>query len=152
MSIKKITMLIGLCVLFSACSTEMYSTKLPSDGNYIATNKGVRYLLGRGVPQNNEKAFAYFREGASEGDPLAQNELAFLYAAGKGTTQDYRQAFIWYQKAAQQGLASAQYNLGLLYLYGLGTTRNQALAIHWFQKASGHGFMPATEIIGTLRM
>src|SRR3990167_3894460 len=125
MSIKRLILLMGLSVLFTGCSTGRYAGDM--QGGYQGTsNMGVRYLLGRGVPQDNEKAFYYFKQAANDGDPLAQNELAYLYAAGKGTSRDYAQALIWYQKAADHDLASAQYNLGLMYLYGLGTPSNHA--------------------------
>ncbi len=149
MSIQKILLLLGLSMLFTACSTGRYEgfgmqgSQLPN----TSTGNGVRYLLGRGAPQNDEKAFQYFKQGAEEGDPFAQNEVAYLYAAGKGTTRDQVKAFFWYQKAADQGLASAEYNLGLMYRHGLGTAPNETLAIEWIKKAAARGFEPAKEAL-----
>lgn len=146
MSIKKIMLLLGLCFLFVSCSTGRYSI-----GNLAAFNEtqntsadiGMRYLLGRGVPQNDEKAFTYFSRGAKEDDPLAQNELAYLYAVGKGTEKDENQAFFWYKKAAEHGLSSAEYNVGFFYLHGIGTHANKELAMKWLKKAADKGFEPA---------
>lgn len=144
MSVKKMVLLIGLCVLFTGCSTGRYNGyDLFSGQSYSTTDMGVRYLLGRGVPKDDSKAFYYFDKAANEGDPFAQNEVAYLYAAGKGTPRNYGKAFINYQKAAEHGLASAQYNLGLLYLHGLGTAPNKELAIKWFEKSANYGFEPA---------
>lgn len=145
MSIKKILLLLGLCLLFSGCTTgrNYNNMVLASDRNYTSTNTGVRYLLGRGVPQNDEQAFFYFNQGAKEGDPLAQNEVAYLYAAGKGTKRDYHKAFNWYQQAANHGLASAEFNLALLYLHGLGTEPNKSEALKWLEKSAARGFEPA---------
>ena len=139
MAIKKIMLLIGLSVLFAGCSTI-------ANDNMVAnkpTQTGVRYLMGNGVAKDNAKAFHYFSQGAKENDPMAQNELAYMYAAGKGTPQNYEKALFWYQKAADQNVASAQYNLGLLYLHGLGTPKDKPSAKQWIKKAAAQGFEPA---------
>ncbi|EKD71714.1 MAG: hypothetical protein ACD_46C00114G0003 [uncultured bacterium] len=148
MSLKKLVWLIGLCALITGCATNRQESSY--EKNYAstdsATDMGMRYLLGRGVPKNNEKAFSYLSE-AADNDPFAQNEIAYLYATGKGTKQDYAKAFKYYQKAANHDLASAQYNLGLFYLYGLGTEPNKTLARKWFQKSAAHGFEPAKQAL-----
>lgn len=143
MSSKKFMLLLGVCLLMAGCaSTGNYSASGYEMGG-SATDKGVRYLLGRGVPQNSQKAFYYFNQAAKEDDPFAQNELGYMYAAGKGTEKDYVKSFVYYQKAANHGLASAQYNLGLIYARGLGTPRSRELALAWFKKSAAHGFEPA---------
>src|SRR5687767_8380270 len=122
MSSKKLMVIFGLFVLISACTPGSY------DGVGMGsrdTQMGTRYLLGRGVQQNDTTAFGYFQKAANSGDVFAQNEVAFMYAAGKGTKRDLTAALAWYQKAAEQGLASAQYNLGLMYWRGLGTSVNK---------------------------
>ena len=145
MFIKKIIIIVGLCALFASCSTSRYAGNASETVREAesTTDIGVRYLLGRGVKQSDEKAFYYFSEAAKEGDPFAENELAFMYAAGKGTRRDYAKAIHWYTEAANHGLASAQYNLGLMYKVGLGVPPNRTLAMQWFQKSASHGFEPA---------
>ncbi|MBX3708362.1 MAG: sel1 repeat family protein [Gammaproteobacteria bacterium] len=144
MSMRKWLLLAGLSLLFVGCSTGgYYNDNSLIYGDSSPRSRGVQYLLGRGVEQNNEKAFYYFNQAANEDDAFAQNELAYLYAAGKGTRRDYKKALIWYKRAAEHGLASAQYNLGLMYLYGIGTTPNASLAKAWFQKSAARGFEPA---------
>lgn len=153
MAINRSIALIGLCVLFTGCSTSGYYNNNPQQmklGNN-PHDMGVRYLLGRGAEQNDTKAFSYFSQAAEQGNALAQSELAYLYAAGKGTNQDYAQAFHWYQKAAEQDLAGAEYNLGLLYLHGLGTQPNQTLAMQWIKKSAAHGFEPARTTLAQYR-
>lgn len=145
MTLRTLVLLLGLSFLLAGCSTDKFygdnASSLYTDNSPKST--GVRYLLGRGVPQNNEKAFYYFSQAANQDDAFAQNELAYMYAAGKGTQRNNSKALIWYKKAAQHGLASAQYNVGLMYLHGMGTAPNKALAMEWFQKAAAHGFEPA---------
>lgn len=144
MSIRKAVLVMGLSVLLGGCSTGGYL----GDGFGSSPSKlGVRYLLGRGVPQNDQKAFYYFNQAAEAGDPLAQNEVAYLYAAGKGTPRNYPKALFWYEKAANHGLASAAYNLGLMYLHGLGTPANKAKATEWFKVSAAKGFEPAREAL-----
>ena len=144
MSVKKILSIFGLCVLFVGCSTNKYygdNSLTYSDNS--PKSMGVRYLLGRGVKQDNEKAFYYFRKAANQNDAFAQNELAYMYAAGKGTPREDAKAFKWYKAAANHGLISAQYNLALLYLHGIGTKADKKLALEWLQKSAQGGFEPA---------
>ncbi|HLB43473.1 MAG: hypothetical protein A3F13_07225 [Gammaproteobacteria bacterium RIFCSPHIGHO2_12_FULL_40_19] len=151
MSIKKIIFLAGLSVLFAGCSTTRFggSDTLSAHYSDASTAMGVRYLLGRGVPQADAKAFQYFSEAADNDDPFAENEVAYMYAAGKGTTKDYTKAFFYYQKAANHGLGSAEYNLGLLYLKGLGTKQDPVLAAQWFKKSAARGFQPANRLLSS---
>jgi TPR repeat protein len=147
---KKI-LIISLCLFISSCVTER-----GSDGENIDTSQmssadtftmGMRYLLGKGVPQNNQKAVAYLEKSAETGYPYAENELGYLYIAGRGVPQNYETAFKWYQKSANHGLASAQYNLGLMYLNGVGTPVDKALAKKYFQEAAQRGFSPASRAL-----
>lgn len=144
MLIKKWFLLVGLSFLFAGCSTNNYlAQNSAAYRDNSPTNMGVRYLLGRGVEQNSQKAFAYFNKAALEGDVFAQNEVAYMYAAGKGTQKNNALAFSWYKKAAEHNLASAQYNLGLMYLHGIGTLPDKAAAQTWIKKSAAHGFEPA---------
>lgn len=152
MSIKRLLIWIGLSILFTGCSTgKYYGNNSTAYSDNSPKSMGVRYLLGRGVEQNNEKAFYYFSKAANDGDPFAQNEVAYMYAAGKGTQRDNGKAFYWYKEAADHGLASAQYNVGLFYLHGLGVTADKTKAMAWFAKSSAHGFEPATIALARMK-
>lgn len=153
LTMLKNTLLIGLCLLCLSCSSEkmppttkVQNTVIPHS-NESAQSKGMRYLTGHGLPQNNEKAFYWLNVAAHQGNPFAQNQLGYLYSAGIGVKSDPVQALKWYQKAADQDLASAQYTLGLLYLRGVGTEPNSELANVWFKKAASHGFEPARQAL-----
>lgn len=143
---KKLLVLMGVCIFITGCFPNPYegNTGYMQVGQKEAPEHlGMRYLLGRGVPQDDNKAFENFLIAANEDDAFAQNQVAYMYAAGQGTTQDYTKAYEYYQKAANHGLASAQYNLGLLYEHGLGTSPNHAVACSLYQKAADKGFEPA---------
>ena len=148
MTIKKLAVLIGLSVLITGCASGMYPEySSPSSQQLSAAEMGKRYLLGRGVPQDNQKAFNYFLQAANEGDAKAQNEVGFMYATGKGTEQNDELAMKYYERAANQGLASAQYSLGQMYAYGLGTVPNQTMANEWYQQSAAQGFEPAIKAL-----
>ncbi len=141
---------LGLIILLTSCSAGKFSSGDSTMNEPTShTDRGVRYLLGQGVQQDNERAFYYFNLAANDNDAFAQNEIAYMYAAGKGTSQDDAKAFYWYQKAADHGLASAQYNLALFYLKGIGTPPNRALAMQWFSKSAAHGFIPAKQALSS---
>ncbi len=149
MSVQKLLWLSGLSIILAACSTSNYlPANSPAWRDNHPRNIGVRYLLGRGVMQDDKQAFYYFDKAAQQGDALAQNEVAYLYAAGKGTPRNLEKSFYWYHKAAEHGLSSAQYNLGLMYLRGIGTSPNKKMAMEWFEKAAAHGFEPAKIAVG----
>ncbi len=141
MFIKRIMLVAGLSLLLAACSTGRVPNANDAYLKGTPSQMGERYLLGRGVPQDDAKAFQYFSQ--ADDDPYAQNELAYMYATGKGTPQNYNKAFYYYKAAANHGLASAQYSLGLCYLHGLGTTPDKILALSWFKKSADQGFEPA---------
>lgn len=144
MNIKRLIACLGMAFLVTSCSTDKYgNTFYGFNKTNAMTEKGTQYLLGRGVPKDNEKAFYYYSQAAEQGDPLAQNELGYLYAAGKGTPKNYEKSFYYYQQAAKHGLASAQYSLGMMYLHGLGTERNKTEALQWFGLSAKAGFEPA---------
>ena len=83
------------------------------------------------------------------GDPVAQYNIALLYARGDGllrdhaaarailgrgqrAPQDLAEAFAWYHRAAERNHPAAQYNLGLAYAEGRGTPRDPVAAARWF--------------------
>lgn len=154
MSIKKVILVIGLCLFSASCSTQRVGLlgEMSAVGNQkVFSNDpyhvGMRYLTGYGAPQSDSKAFYYLSQAASQGNAFAQNEIAYMYAAGKGVSQNDVEALRWYQQAAENNLASAQYNLGLMYLYGIGTELNKAQGLKWLRKSAEHGFAPAEQFL-----
>lgn len=97
---------------------------------------GDAYLLGSGVPQDYEKARAWYERAAAQGDAKAQFSLGVIYHEGFGVSQDYGKARSWYEKAAAQGLSDAQFNLGVIYEKGLGVPQDEAKAREWYGKVT----------------
>lgn len=143
----------GLSILFAGCSTGMFTNGQQIDKSMYSyagdstAKQGVHYLFGRGVTQNDQKAFYYFEKAANAGDKYAMNEVAYLYAAGKGTRADDKKALFWYEKAAKAGLVGAQFNIGLMYYHGMGTAANKTMALQWIRKSADHGFEPAISFL-----
>ena len=86
------------------------------------------YANGRGVPQDDAEAIAWYRRSAEQGNAVAQSHLGLMYANGRGVPQDDAEAIAWYRRAAEQGNAVAQFNLGLMYAKGRGVPQDDAEA------------------------
>ncbi|MBX9635634.1 MAG: sel1 repeat family protein [Magnetospirillum sp.] len=76
---------------------------------------------------------------AEKGNPVAQNNLAALYAMGEGVAKDFKLAAQWYGKAAEQGYAIAQHNLGGMFESGQGVEKDPATAAVWYALAAEQG-------------
>ncbi|WP_342351505.1 tetratricopeptide repeat protein, partial [Neisseria dumasiana] len=110
--------------------------KSPSAWN----NRGVDYVIGKRVAQNDSEAVKWFCKAAKQGEVMAQRNLGLMYAAGKGVPQDNGKAMQWFRKAALQNDAVSQLNLGVMYQKGMGTQQNDREAIKWIHKAAAQGF------------
>ena len=87
------TLLLGIAIfLGSGCATDF-------DRGFEAYQSG-----------DYEKAASLFLLSAEQGNPIAQNNLAFMYRNGVGVAQDYEQAVKWYRLSAEQGLRARNIN------------------------------------------
>jgi TPR repeat protein len=69
------------------------------------------YANGRGVPEDDQQAVAWYRKAAEHGLPDAQYSLGLAYEAGRGVPQDLTLAMAWFRKAAEQGHKEAKAKL-----------------------------------------
>ena len=53
---------------------------------------GLLYANGKGVPQDDQQAVAWFRNAAEKGHAPAQHNLGAMYYKGRGVPQDDQQA------------------------------------------------------------
>jgi hypothetical protein len=65
---------------------------------------------GRGVPQDYAQARHWYLRASNQGDPMAQYNLAYMYANGQGVPQDYIIAHMWFNLAAAAGEKGAAKN------------------------------------------
>lgn len=91
-------------------------TKLPAQTRSAeeAHQLGKRLLHGLGVPKNEERAAALFRQAADQGHAGAQFELGECYYYGRGVPKDVPYAISWYRKAAEQKHFDAQNSLRMI--------------------------------------
>lgn len=85
------------------------------------------------------KEFLRRMKDARIGDPVAQYEVALMYANGVGVSKSLEQAFAWTKTAAEKGHAQAQYLLARAYHRGHGTDSQPKEALVWYQLAAGKG-------------
>ena len=79
---------------------------------------GIRYDIGRGVPQDDAEAVRWYRLAADQGDAIAQYNLGFMYQnGGLGVPQDDAEAARWYRLAADQCdyIARSVFNQGFYF-------------------------------------
>ena len=72
---------------------------------------GMLYAYGRGVPQDDAQAAAWFRKAADQGLAAAQRRLGAMYVLGQGVPQDDVEAHRWLNLAASRvsGAKQAEY-------------------------------------------
>ena len=87
---------------------------------------------------------AEYLAGARAGEPVAQYNLAVLYALGEGIAKDYANAASWFRKAAESGYPAAQFNLAVMYERGLGLPADSEAAFGWYRRAAERSY-PAAE-------
>ncbi len=87
---------------------------------------------------------------ATNGEAVAQSNLAKLYFSGQGVEKNYAEAVKWFKKAADQGHMDAIYSLGYLSELGYGTEQNYATAAKLYAIAAEKGHPQAQFNLGLL--
>ena len=64
-------------------------------------NLGNLYMTGRGVPQSDAQAAAWYRKAAELGDPGGRRALGYMYLEGRGVPQNLTEASRWLRLVAQ---------------------------------------------------
>jgi hypothetical protein len=72
------------------------------------------YANGRGVPEDDQQAVAWYRKAAEQGLPDARYSLGLAYENGRGVPQDLTLAIAWFRKAVEQGHKEAKTKLNEL--------------------------------------
>jgi TPR repeat protein len=110
--------------------------------------RGLNFLNGQGVHQDNAQAMIWFRKAADAGNSDAMYNVGVGYEKGEGVAQDYGEAMRWFQKAADGGNAQAMYNLGVNYDKGQGVAQDLPQAMEWYRKAADAGDASAMYNLG----
>jgi TPR repeat protein len=101
------------------------------------------------IPRTKREFLKCLKE-ARIGDPVAQYDVALMYANGAGINKNLEQALHWTRLAAEKGHVSAQYLLARSYQQGLGTNKDPVKALSWYQRAAERGNEKATLKLATL--
>ena len=112
----------------------------------------MRYLTGRGVPVDNDRAARHLTLAADLGHADAQYTLGALYAVTPRDEAEKKLAVQWFEAAARQGHARAQYRLGEFYLNGFGVDTDAARAAEWYRKAARAGNHDAEFMLAQLHL
>ena len=101
-------------------------------------------LYERAVRQHGEvsvsEQFSLYARAAEAGHPVAQYNVAMMYANGEAVNVDYQQSAYWFLKSANQRFAPAQHRLGELRYFGMGgLAADPQAAARWFEAAAEQG-------------
>ena len=89
-------------------SIEALRTRAEAGDADAQDNLGLRYVNGRGVPQDDAEAVRWYRLAADQGFARAQFNLGVRYATGRGVPQDGIEAYKWLNLATTYTDASKQ--------------------------------------------
>jgi localization factor PodJL len=110
----------------------------------------MRYVAGRGIPQNFAEAARWFERAAKHGIAPAQFRLGTLYEKGQGVRKDLDKAQRLYLAAAEKGHAKAMHNLAVLYAEGYDGKPDYRSAAQWFRTAANYGVADSQYNLGIL--
>lgn len=98
------------------------------------------YLYGiAGIPQDYDKAFAWFTRAGEGGCPQGMYHLGMCYGKGYGTPVNPELSFDWYSKSAIRGDEDAMYEVGSCYERGFGVAQNTEKAKKFYRAAAANG-------------
>lgn len=106
---------------------------------------GTYYTQGKGVEQNFEEGFKWFKLAADAGNRDAEFELSAFYMHGKGIKKDSKKAIELLTNAARIGHLNATFQLGVCYLDGIGVEIDRIAAAAFFMLAEVRGHPLAKE-------
>jgi uncharacterized protein len=100
---------------------------------------GLRYLLGRGFPDDTVKAAFWIQKAANQHLPIAEFNFGILLMNGIGVPWNPFLAFNHFREAAEQENPDALYVMGLLYTENFILPRSWPKAYHYFRQAAELG-------------
>ena len=112
---------------------------------------GTMYKRGWGVERNDSQAYEWLEKSAKQGNKMAQNNLAGLYARDNTQNNDDKVLQMLHQSAENSNAVSAHYNLGVMYENGYGTAVDLQKAEYYFSKAAASGNKRAIEALENVR-
>jgi TPR repeat protein len=109
-------------------------------------NESLDYLDGKGVAQDEARAFALNAEAANGGHADAVLAMGWFYLNGVGVECDVERARKWYRDSARSGDTRAMFSLGQIAY----DDRDFSEALVWFRRAADAGHDRSLYFIGRL--
>ncbi|MHB8385236.1 tetratricopeptide repeat protein [Metallibacterium sp.] len=95
--------------------------------------------------------FKFARQGAHQGDALAEDYLGNVYSSGfPGLPAMPHKAFLWNIRSAQQGFPFGEFDVGLDFFKGIGVRADASPGAFWMSKAAHAGVIQAMDEMGVL--
>ena len=142
---------IGMEQASPAEALEWYKKAVRQGSLDAATNIGLMYAEGRGVPKNPAEAVTWLRQAAEGGDAAAQYNLALIYRRGDGIPEDDKESVRWLTAAAEQNVLPALLDLADFYMHPPASAiADVDHAIPYYQKAAELGSARAQVILGNI--
>ncbi|CAG9934166.1 tetratricopeptide repeat protein [Candidatus Nitrotoga arctica] len=114
---------------------------LAQQGNVKAQlTLSAMYAIGKGVPQDYEKAVKWYQmaaEKGSQGD--TEQKINFSLYSPTNYNIPLKEVAKWYKFVAEQGNALYQYNIGRFYDIGKGVPQDYKEAVKWYRMAAEQG-------------
>lgn len=92
------------------------------------------YEYGLGVPEDTERAVAYYQRGCALGHAGCMHSLGCFYLQGDYLISDVDQGVKLCLRAAEQGYGPAMLTIGNCYQFGDGVPSSMQLAVAWYEK------------------
>ena len=121
-------------------------------GNPDAANAIGQLLTwgAKGLPQDYEKAFHYFKLAAEQGNAEAVAQLGHMYANGLGVEPSNETAIDLFEQAMKEKNPLAFYGMGYMYQSGFGVEQKFSTAFDLFKKAAELGSADAQFHLGAM--
>lgn len=112
------------------------------------TELGICYFQGKGVKEDNDKAFMWLSKAVDAGNAKAHCWLGACYQYGYGTDKNMEKAIELYTKGADLGDSDSMNYVGICLEKGNGVLMNLERAVYWYTKAAELGNMYAMNNLG----
>ena len=103
-------------------------------------NEAEKYMYGKEVKCNYEKAIRLYSEAAEKGSSRAMLKLAVIYRDGEIAERDLEKSLKYYTDCAEHGGSEDLFRLAVIYQKGEITEKDESAAQKLYKRAAEMGF------------
>lgn len=134
---------------YDADAVRWYQKAVDAHRYSACSSLAWMYLVGRGVAQNESKAYSLYRQAAEADDAGGYAGLGMCYEEGYHVVKDISKAVDNYKKAADNGNNYSQYRLYRIYRNGdIGVSKNTQMALKYLRMAADDNYNDALYFMG----